>query len=121
MRTRWNSWCTGALLAGMAIAAQAQDPNAARALAATCMTCHGTEGRSVGGVPPSIAGQGKASLYQQLLDFKSGKRSATIMHQHAKGYTDAQLEAIAGYFANIAPAPSAKTTGGSAAPAGASY
>jgi len=103
MQTRWISWYAGALLAGTAMAAQAQDPNAARALAATCTTCHGTDGRSVGGVPPSIAGQSKASLYQQLLDFNLGKRPATIMHQHAKGYTDAQLEQIAGYFASIKP------------------
>ncbi|MEQ1776620.1 MAG: c-type cytochrome [Burkholderiales bacterium] len=98
-------WYVAALMAGAAIPAQAQDPNphAARALAATCFTCHGTDGRSVGGVPPSLAGQGKNSLYQQLRDFKEGKRAATVMHQQAKGYTDAQLEQIAGYFASIKP------------------
>lgn len=95
---------TGTVLAAV-LPAQAQDPNAARALAATCFTCHGTEGRSVGGVPPSIAGQSKAVLVQQLKDFRDGKRPATIMHQQAKGYTDAQFELIAGYFANVQPAP----------------
>ncbi len=109
MKTRAQSflgrWGGVVLIAGAAASAQAQtqDPNAARALAATCTTCHGTEGRSVGGVPPSIAGQNRASLYQQLLDFKSGKRPATIMHQQARGYTDAQLELIAGYFASVKP------------------
>lgn len=82
---------------------QAQDVNAARALAATCSTCHGTDGRSVGNVPPSLAGQSKASLVQQLKEFKDGKRPATVMHQQAKGYTDAQLEQIAGYFAAVKP------------------
>ena len=104
MYTQWmGAWCAAVLVAGAAAPAQAQDPNAARALAATCFTCHGTDGRSVGGVPPSLAGQGKASLYQQLKDFKEGKRPATVMHQHAKGYSDAQLELIAGYFASIKP------------------
>jgi cytochrome c553 len=100
-----------ALLA--APAALAQDAHTVRALAATCNTCHGTDGRSVGGVPPSIAGRPKAELHQMLMDFKSGKRPATIMHQQARGYTDAQLEQIAGYFAGVpasaasaAPAPS---------------
>lgn len=92
-----------ALMAGTVGPVRAQDPNAARALAATCFTCHGTEGRSVGGVPPSLAGQGRVSLLQQLKDFKEGKRPATVMHQQAKGYTDAQLEMIAGYFASIKP------------------
>ncbi len=100
-----GTWCSAALLASAALPAQAQDPNAARALAATCFTCHGTDGRSVGGVPPSIAGQNKEALLQQLRDFRDGKRPATIMHQHAKGYTDAQFELIAGYFANVKSAP----------------
>ena len=97
-------WMCAALMAAAAGNAQAQDPNAARALAATCFTCHGTDGRSVGGVPPSIAGQSKDVLLQQLRDFRDGKRPATIMHQHAKGYTDAQFELLAGYFANLKPA-----------------
>jgi cytochrome c553 len=77
----------------------AQDPNSARALAATCFTCHGTNGVSVNNTPPSLAGQDKGLLLQQIRDFRDGKRTATIMHQHAKGYTDAQLDQIAGYFA----------------------
>jgi sulfide dehydrogenase cytochrome subunit len=104
MHKRWIvAGGAAALIAGTAGPVQAQDPNAARALAATCFTCHGTEGRSVGGVPPSLAGQGRMSLLQQLKDFKEGKRPATVMHQQAKGYTDAQLELIAGYFASIKP------------------
>ena len=54
--------------------ASAQDANATRSLAATCTACHGTDGISVGGVPPSLAGQSKEYLLQQLTDFKNGKR-----------------------------------------------
>ena len=81
-----------------------QDPANARNLAASCFTCHGTEGNSVGGVPPSLAGRDRAELVQMLKDFKAGKRPATIMHQQAKGYTDEQLEVIAAYFARQKPA-----------------
>lgn len=88
-------------------AASAADPHAnmqyARSLAATCFTCHGTDGRSVGGVPPALAGRNKGELLKQLQDFRDGTRPATIMHQHAKGYTDEQLELIAGYFAAVIP------------------
>jgi cytochrome subunit of sulfide dehydrogenase len=87
--------------------AHAQDTNATRNLAATCTACHGTDGISVGGVPPSLAGQSKEYLLQQMNDFKAGKRPATIMHQHAKGYTDAQLERIAAYFAAVKPGSAA--------------
>jgi sulfide dehydrogenase cytochrome subunit len=87
--------------------AAAADPQYARSLAATCFTCHGTDGRSVGGVPPSLAGQNKDYLLKQLQEFRDGKRPATIMHQHAKGYTDEQLNLIAGYFAAILPGQAA--------------
>lgn len=97
------------LVAGAAfvVDASAADPAYARSLAATCFACHGTDGRSVEGVPPSLAGQNKDYLLQQLNEFKAGKRPATIMHQHAKGYTDDQLALIAGYFAAVKPAPAA--------------
>jgi sulfide dehydrogenase cytochrome subunit len=106
MRTLLVSAAYAAVLAlTAASSAWAQSPNQARNLAATCFTCHGNEGRSVGGIPPSLAGQDRNYLLQAMKDFKEGKRPATIMHQHAKGYTDQQLEAIATYFANVKAAP----------------
>jgi cytochrome c553 len=103
MNHRWTGACAVTLLTAGAVPVQAQDAYAARALAATCFTCHGTDGRSVDGVPPSLAGQHPQVMLQSLRDFRDGKRPATIMHQHAKGYTDAQLELIAGYFAAVKP------------------
>ena len=100
-----------AMLAGLAAPAWGQDPAAARGLVAACFTCHGTDGRSVGGVPPSLAGQDRNYLLQAMKDFRDGKRPATIMHQQAKGYTDPELEVIASYFAH------AKAGTGAAAPA----
>ena len=82
----------------------AQDANLrlqTRALAATCANCHGTEGRSAdGSALPSLAGVPKAYTLTQLKAFKDGSRPATIMHQLTKGFTDEQLERIAGYFAD---------------------
>ena len=80
--------------------AQAADPNLARNLAATCANCHGTNGNAVkGSGMDSLAGMDKAKTLQKLADFKSGDKPASIMHQISKGYTDAQLDLIATYFA----------------------
>ena len=85
------------------VPALAQDAGAGRTLAATCFTCHGTDGNSVGGVPPSLAGRASADIFQAMKDFQSGKRPATIMHQQSRGYTDPQLQSIAAYFAAVKP------------------
>jgi sulfide dehydrogenase cytochrome subunit len=81
---------------------------AGRNMAAACFTCHGTDGRSVGGVPPALAGRDQVELYTALQQFKAGQRPATIMHQQAKGYTDEQLQRIAAYFSTVKPGPSAE-------------
>ena len=77
--------------------ASAQD-HTARSWAASCASCHGTNGRSAGDVP-SLAGRSKGDLLTLLREFKEGKRkTATVMHQYAVGYSDAELERIAEYF-----------------------
>jgi cytochrome c553 len=76
-------------------AAASADPD--RNLAAACANCHGTNGYSQGGIA-SLAGQNKAQLLARLREFRDGKRTATIMHQIARGYSDAQLVALSDYF-----------------------
>lgn len=85
------------LAAALPFAASAQEA-AARSLAATCANCHGTGGRSVAGMEP-LAGMPKEEMVRKLNDFRAGTRPATIMHQLAKGYTEQQIDLIAGYFA----------------------
>lgn len=91
-------------LAGLALAlpatgslAQAVDPLQARSWAGACANCHGTNGNAVAGEP--LAGMKREDIVQKMLDFKNGRKPATVMHQLAKGYTDEQIAAIAGWFA----------------------
>lgn len=89
-----------ACLLTIAGTAQAADPNLGRNLAATCANCHGTNGNAVkGGGLDALAGLPKDKTLQKLADFKNGDKPASIMHQIVKGYTDAQLDLIATYFA----------------------
>lgn len=86
--------------AAFAQAASPQDALYARSLAATCANCHGTAGQAVAGsANATLAGRSKDDLVTQMKAFKSGARPATVMHQLAKGYSDAQIEVIAAYFA----------------------
>jgi cytochrome c553 len=89
------------LSAGVAAAQGSAEALQLRAAAATCANCHGTDGHSVAtdAGMQQLAGLDKAYIVEQLTAFREGKRPATVMHQLVKGYTPAQLEAIAGYFA----------------------
>ena len=90
------------LLAGVVPLVAAQDAAVLRqrALAATCANCHGTQGRAVDGAAvPGLAGMPAPYMVEQMKAFKAGVRPATVMHQLAKGFSDAQIESVAGYFA----------------------
>jgi sulfide dehydrogenase cytochrome subunit len=73
--------------------------NHARNISASCAACHGTNGNSVGGAPV-LAGLDKTYLVDQMKAFKSGSRPATLMNQHAKGYSDAEFELFASFFSS---------------------
>jgi cytochrome subunit of sulfide dehydrogenase len=81
-----------------AFAAPNLSPSGVRSLAANCAACHGTNGNSVGGAVAGLAGLDKDYFVNQMKLFKEGKREATLMHQIAKGYSDAEISALAGYF-----------------------
>jgi sulfide dehydrogenase cytochrome subunit len=71
-----------------------------QSLAATCANCHGTAGKTVeGSSVPALAGLETGYFVAQMKAFRVGSRPATVMHQISKGFSDAQVESLAGYFA----------------------
>jgi sulfide dehydrogenase cytochrome subunit len=70
----------------------------ARNLAAPCAICHGTDGRAATKDVIPLAGLPREHLATQMRAFRDGQRPATVMHQIAKGYTDAQIDAMAAWF-----------------------
>jgi cytochrome subunit of sulfide dehydrogenase len=89
----------GALATGIA---RAQDVITLRdrSLAATCAACHGTDGRAIdGGAWPALAGMPAAQLSAQMKAFKTGERPGTVMPQLAKGFSGAQIDRLAAWFA----------------------
>ncbi len=97
-----HSAAIGVMLAGLGGNAIGQTATElqARALAATCASCHGTDGRAVPGSGSArLAGQSKEFIVAQMVAFRDGTRQATVMHQLAKGYSNAQIDQLAAYFA----------------------
>jgi len=67
-------------------------------LANTCAGCHGTGGVSNGPATPTIAGISEEYFKEIMEAYKSGDRRSTIMGRIAKGYSEEEIELLAGYF-----------------------
>lgn len=98
-----------------AYAAEPASTQDVRTTAASCAACHGSHGNSVG-ITPTLAGLNAQYFVSQMQSFKAGSANSTVMHHHAKGLTNAEIEALADYFAkqtrsNAISAPKATFAG----------
>ncbi len=75
---------------------QAQQPNPGKL--AQCMACHGPQGNSVIPQFPSLAGQPKLFIENQLVLIREGLRDIAAMKGQLDGMNDAELVAMAHYF-----------------------
>ncbi|GGI53690.1 c-type cytochrome [Oxalicibacterium solurbis] len=71
---------------------------------AACTVCHGKEGRAGSdGYYPRLAGKPAGYLYNQLVNFRDGKRTYPVMTAMLDNMSDAYLREIAQYFADQHP------------------
>jgi sulfide dehydrogenase cytochrome subunit len=96
MQHRHPILALAALACGIASAA----PPTPAMLTNSCAGCHGIGGASAGPSMPNLAGQSKQAIVEAMKNFKSGERPSTLMGRLAKGYTDAQFEAMGEYFSS---------------------
>lgn len=73
-----------------------------RTLAGSCAACHGTNGNALAG-NAVLAGMDKDYFTTQMLAFKNGEKSATVMHRHAKGLQIDEINQLAAYFSAQKP------------------
>ena len=66
--------------------------------AAACSGCHPSAARGSSPVTP-LAGRDRAEIIKAMQDFRSGARRGTVMDRIAKGFTDAEIQAIAAWYA----------------------
>jgi cytochrome c553 len=97
----------------------AQAPLSTEAMAerlGACIACHGKEGRTINAeYLPRIAGKPSGYLFNQLMNFRDGRRNNTAMSHLLQPLSDAYLREIAEYFSALdlpyaAPLPPVAST-----------
>lgn len=92
-----------ALLSGPLSAAAPVDVN--QIITTACAACHTQTGNSVVTQFPKLAGQAPDYLAKQLTDVKSGVRKSEVMSPIATKLSNAEIKALASYFAGQARTP----------------
>jgi cytochrome c553 len=62
--------------------------------ASACLGCHGREGAAI----PSLRGRDAAEVAAAMRAFREGARPATLMDRLAKGFSEAETQAIAAWI-----------------------
>ena len=98
-RSRLFAAALAATCLGLPALADADLPNGPL-LAQACAGCHGQSGEGVGSIA-TIRGYDPEAFVAIWDEFRNDERPATIMNRIARGYSPAEVEALAAYFASL--------------------
>ena len=96
------------LVAGLALAATEDD----RLLASQCLGCHAADTTGKGGFE-RLNGESASEIAEEMSEMRGKAVGGNIMHLQARGYSDAQIQSIARWFAlnaGVAPTTAGATT-----------
>ncbi|WP_343554339.1 cytochrome c [Pantoea sp.] len=99
-------WIAAAFMAAALPAFADGDINAGAQKAASCMACHGAEGKSAVPLYPNLAGQHEPYLLHSLQAYKKGERSggqAEVMKAFVAGLSDQDMADLSAYYSSLKP------------------
>jgi len=85
----------------MLVDAHAGDAAAGKTKSATCVSCHGLNGKSSIPTNPHLAGQQEAYLIKAIKDYRDGQRKNPMMTPMAAGLSDTDIADLAAFFASL--------------------
>jgi len=88
----------GCIVLGQPALADADAEQTAKNL---CAGCHGPDGVSTNPLWPNIAGQKAQYTAKQLMAFRAGTRADPSMNGLSQTLSDAQIDALAAYYASM--------------------
>jgi sulfide dehydrogenase cytochrome subunit len=94
------SWKAGAAAVAVALSAPATaGAQEATLLAGACQGCHGVSGAGSSGIPAIAGTMSREDFIAVMQEFRANRREATVMGRIARGYTDAEFNALAAHYA----------------------
>ena len=97
MLSRISAFTVCSLVLTLFLSSADADETAPANLGNACIACHGPAGMSFGGMP-QILGLDASDIATLMRLFKNDEVVVTIMNRIAKGYSDAEIDAIARYL-----------------------
>ena len=94
----WKTVLWAAFFSAFAPGAQAQTVSAKLMV---CAACHGADGNSQLQGAPSLAGQPKVFIENQLVMIREGMRNITMMQGMLDGVSDDEISAMAAHYAAL--------------------
>jgi cytochrome c553 len=84
-----------------ASAAAKGDAAAGKTKAAPCAACHGDGNKTLDNTYPRLAGQYPDYIAKALRDYRSGKRTNSIMGGQAQALKDKDIDDLAAYYGSL--------------------
>lgn len=94
---------TAIAFAGLGATALAGDAAAGKAKTATCVACHGQDGKATQPNYPHLCAQNEQYMVDSLKQYKSGARDNALMKPMVATLSDADIENLAAYYASQKP------------------
>lgn len=83
-----------------AAALAAGDAAAGKAKIATCMACHGQDGKAIAPNYPNLCGQNEQYMVEAIKAYKSGTRKNPLMAPMVAALSDTDVENVSAYYAS---------------------
>jgi len=100
---RLRSTMAVALACGLALAAGPARAEPRQSAVENCAACHGLDGIARDTEVPHLAGQNERYLFNQMMAFRSGKRTHKEMRYMARNMSVEEIAALAAYYAALPP------------------
>ena len=99
--TKSTALITGLFLMCIINNAHSNNLNTQKLTPVDCRQCHGNEGNSINPSLPSLAGQNKAYLVQQIKKLLKGERNHPLLGASTKKINETNIDALATYYSKL--------------------